>query len=143
MEKHFRAAFILAGILLALSLLVGCSGDNARKVELGEKFTLAPGQSASVAGEQLKIGFVEMTGDSRCPSDVVCIQAGDVKCLVDIAYKGTSRSLTLTQPGLSGSPDTDFEAYRIAFDVQPYPVSTKQIQPEEYRLTLTVNRAGS
>jgi hypothetical protein len=45
------------------------------RVGYDETFSLAVGQTATIGGE-LRVTLVRMT-DSRCPADVVCVQAGE------------------------------------------------------------------
>ena len=55
-----------------LVLLASCSTSptTPRAVSLGDRFTLAPGQTAQVEGTGLRVTFESVTTDSRCPVDV-------------------------------------------------------------------------
>ena len=44
-------------------------------VTLDQRFTLAPGETASIEGRGVTLRFEGVTGDSRCPGDAVCIRA--------------------------------------------------------------------
>jgi hypothetical protein len=140
MRRPFTARlFFFSAVLLALGLTTGCAyiaGENSYRP--GEEFTLVPGQSAALAGEGLDIELVEVLNDSRCPRDVVCVWAGEVKSLVDITYSNITYQVIFTQPGLSGTAGLDFRNYRFSFDVQPYPVAGEKIRPDEYRLVLKI-----
>jgi hypothetical protein len=97
----------LIGLLLVLtviSLLIGCT-SNTVKASLGKEFTLAIGQSATISSENLKIEFLDVTADSRCPKDVECVWAGEVSCSLQITQNGISEQVKLTQPGLSDASD--------------------------------------
>ena len=110
---------------------------------LGQEFTLSIGQSALIQGENLAIKFIEVTSDSRCPSDVTCIWAGEVSCLTEVT-KGNLNpyKLVLTQPGLTDQATTqDFDGYEFIFRVDPYPAAGKQITKDEYRLVMTVAKS--
>jgi hypothetical protein len=121
-----------------LSLTIG--KQQSTSVGLDERFVLNPGQGASITGEDLALRFVEVIGDSRCPTGVTCIWAGEVSCLLEITRSGKTSEKVLTQPGQTEPPTTDFDDYRITFDVQPYPRAGEQIKPEDYRLTLAVGK---
>ncbi|MDO8473111.1 MAG: hypothetical protein Q7T05_04760, partial [Dehalococcoidia bacterium] len=113
-----------------------------QQYSLGQQFELIPGQIASITGESLKVRFVEIVADSRCPTGVQCIWAGEVSCLVEIDYSGTTSRIVLTQGG-SGPATTGFNKYEIAFGVQPYPEAGKQIDKAAYRLQLTISKKAA
>jgi hypothetical protein len=139
MRKHLL--WILPVLILLFS---GCAGQTSEiKVNLGEKFSLAIGQGASVTGENLKIHFKEVTADSRCPQGVTCIWAGEASSLIEITYLETTYSKVLTQPGLSEPSQTDFQQYEIIFDLQPYPQKGERIENKDYRLQLEISRKAS
>jgi hypothetical protein len=57
--------FLLA--LFSLSfILPACS--NASSATMGQSITLHPSQVVTINGEDLKIEFVSVTEDSRCPT---------------------------------------------------------------------------
>jgi hypothetical protein len=110
---------------------------------LDEEFSLSIGQSALIQGESLTIKFIEVTSDSRCPSDVTCIWVGEVSCLTEVK-KGNlgPLKLVLTEPGLNDQAATQiFDGYEIKFRVDPYPMSGKQIAKDEYRLVMSVTKS--
>ncbi len=127
-------------LMVAPLLLAACSSQPAgSSVSLGQEFSLAPGQSAAIVGEPLKMRFQEVVNDSRCPIGVTCIWEGEVSSLVEITYQGSTNGMVLTQPG-SGQGKVEFQNYDIAFEVQPYPEAGKPIKKQDYRLQLTVNK---
>ena len=136
-----RMAFISVIVgLIASQLLAACSGvPGDTSASLGQEFILKPGQSASIPGEALKIRFLQILNDSRCPAGVTCIWAGEVSSLVEITYLDSPNRMVLTQPG-SGPAKSAFNGYDIAFDVQPYPEAGKQIPDRDYRLQLTIDK---
>ncbi len=136
------ARLLLASVLLFLVYLVtACSFVTGESNYVpGEEFTLVPGQSAALVGEGLKVSFVEILGDSRCPYNVECIRAGEAKSLVQIDYSNTAYLVVFTQPDFSSSSATDFQGYHFSFDIQPYPETGKTVRPDEYRLILKVTK---
>src|SRR6185503_20324436 len=83
-------------LLVSLAAAVGC-GDTVvgPAVRLDEPFTLAIGESAAVSAASFVIQFTGVTGDSRCPADVVCIQGGDALVAVRVSSGGTAASFEL------------------------------------------------
>ncbi len=60
------AVFFLSLLSLSLMFLPACSSELS--ASLGQSVTLRPGQSVYIKGEDLKIEFIRVTGDSRCPT---------------------------------------------------------------------------
>ena len=129
------------GIILiaAVILLAGCTNQAVKaSAELGQQFSLTPGQSASIDGEPFEVKFVEVISDSRCPSGVQCIWAGEASCSIEITYNDSTFQQVLTQSG-SGIAKTSFKEYEMTFDIQPYPEAGQNIEKNDYRLQLEVN----
>jgi hypothetical protein len=141
MKRKFtlRISPLIPAIILLLSTLLSCGSPSAG-VALGEEFTLSVGQSQTITGENITIKFLDVTGDSRCPSDVTCVWAGEVTCDVEITLPGASPfKLELTQPGLTDQAyRQSFDGHSIAFRVSPYPAAGKQIPKSDYRLSMNV-----
>jgi len=136
---------LMCSVLLVTALIAtaGCAPEvGAKTVSLGESFSLAIGQSASIDREDLAIKFIDVVADSRCPSDVVCIWQGEVACLVEITYSGTGQQIVLTYPGLTPEPsEALFGSYLFTFSVEPYPEEGKEIGKSEYRLNLMITKS--
>lgn len=135
--------YILLILPIVIVLLSGCAGQPEINASLGEQFSLVIGQGASISGENLEVRFIEVIGDSRCPQEVTCIWAGEASCLIEITYSGSTFPKVLTQPGLSEPPQSDFQDYVIAFDLQPYPKAGVKTENKDYRLQLEINRKVS
>ncbi len=137
MRKH-----LLWVLPLFILILSGCAGQSSElKAGLGEKFTMAIGQSATITGEDLSIRFVEVVADSRCSQGVQCIWAGEASSHIEISYSGVTYQKVLTQPGASEPPQAGFAAYEITFNLTPYPKAGEQIQDKDYRLELQINKS--
>ncbi len=108
--------------------------------EIGQPFILGVNQTAHIEPAGFDVTFVIVTEDSRCPSDVVCVWAGQVSIVVDVKASGGSHGqLTLTLTGGQASAKS-FGRYSIKLlDVQPYPLSTEEILPSDYVTTLVVD----
>jgi len=139
--KSKHSSFLLCILALVLSLS-GCANRSIEvNANLGKEFTLSIGQSATIAGENLRIRFAEVLEDSRCPRDVICIWAGRVSCIVELTYAGSSYRMALTEPGLTDEYSKErYEGYEITFHVIPYPEAGEKISRDTYRLQLIVSR---
>jgi hypothetical protein len=130
----------LAAILFCFAL-TGCSAarpEEAKSVNLGVKVTLAPGASVSSKSGEVKVRFVAVTEDSRCPRDVTCVWAGEVKVQLEIQVAKVASQAEMLEGG-----STVAGAYRVTLvKVEPQPVSTVKIAPQDYRATLAIDAQG-
>ena len=128
---------MLRRLVLALSLvaLSACNEATNPSDLKNQSFTLAPGQSRTTAGAAIRILFDGVSGDSRCPADVVCIQGGDAIVRILARSPGaTERSYDLHTGNLQ--PVTHDGATITLVQLVPYPFSSGTIAPSEYRVTL-------
>jgi hypothetical protein len=105
---------------------------------LNTEFTLAPGGAMRINDTPLTVRFNEVTSDSRCPADALCIQAGSAAVQITAESNGSTRSYDLQTGNMKPVQD---EGLTIALvHLLPYPYSSRKIPPEEYRATLKVTR---
>jgi len=86
------------------------------------------------------VQFVNVTGDSRCPADAVCIHGGDALVHIRVLDGGTSSPYELHTGDSSRASVTHKQARVALVELQPYPFSSRTISPGDYRATLTVSR---
>jgi hypothetical protein len=132
---------IPAPLVLACSLLAaaGC-GDtlSGPTSPLDRAFTLAPGEAMGITDASLVVRFNGVTGDSRCPADAVCIQGGSAAVGITVTSDRSTNDYELHTGDMQ---PVRHEAFTIALvELVPYPFSSRTIEPEEYRATLTVTR---
>ena len=135
--------FLWLSITTILILPLAACGNTPPKIyaDLGEEFSLSLGQTAAIKGQDLQITFEDVIEDSRCPSDVTCIWAGRVSCIIKIAQDSSQYRMVLTEPGLTNQyTSVTYKEYQLAFHVIPYPVAGKSISKGEYRLQLIVTK---
>jgi len=127
-------------VLFCLAAATACGASVVGPVvPIGEPFTLAVGEKATVADTRLVVEFERVSGDSRCPADVVCIQGGDAVVHIRVST-GSSASYEL-HTGDTARATAAHGAYRISLiELQPYPFSSGPISPNDYRATLSVRR---
>ena len=101
--------------------------------------TLAPGQSTQVGG--LSVKFVGVTLDTRCPADVMCIQAGDAFVKLETMALGAGQrsfELQLLNPT---QRTTTHGSYSIELlELNPYPFLSQPFPPAAYRVTVRIAR---
>ena len=132
--------------LLAISALIwlvsGCASNTDEvKACLGQEFSLRIGQTASIAGENLRVKFDDVIEDSRCPKNVACVWEGRVSCIVQLAEGDSSYRMVLTEHGQSDQYAKEtYKEYQLLFRVEPYPEEAEEIHSDQYRLLLVVSR---
>jgi hypothetical protein len=139
MPRRHRLVGRIAAALFAAVVATAClESTTGPTVPLDASVTLKPGERVSLEGTSLRVTFVRVDGDSRCPADAVCIQGGDAIVRVAVRDDGRDRDVELhtgnLQPVRSGDYTFTLE------QLQPYPFSSKAIDPGDYRATLRVTR---
>ena len=132
--------FVAPFLLLAACASGGVSSPTRPAVN--EEFTLAPGQTAEVAGTPLQITFQTVRDDSRCPTDVTCIWEGDATVVLKVKDGTDETSQELhTSEGGDRSRKAPAGRYTISLvKLDPAPRSTQPIEASAYRATLSVKR---
>jgi hypothetical protein len=126
-------------LLSCLLLVTACDESlTGPTVGLNQEFELRPGHASVISGASFAVRFDGVSGDSRCPADAVCIQGGDAIVGITVIDDGRQRRLELHTGDMR---PVAYDGYTIALvQLQPYPFSSRTIQPDEYRATLKVTR---
>jgi hypothetical protein len=145
--NHRRLVKSLIASVACLLLLCsfGASGTASAKrrkpvTHFRSELKLSPGQEAAVARTKLRIKFIVVENDSRCPTDVTCVWAGNAAVKLQLSGLGKSRNVTLntSQAGQFVS-ETIYQGYKVKLvDLSPRPRSTQKIAPGDYQATLLV-----
>jgi hypothetical protein len=125
-----------AVLVFCLLSATSCLGNSPSSPTPDDRrVVLAPGESAAVAS-RLTVGFVGVFGDSRCPADALCVQGGDAIVRIRITQEQSQAELDLHTGDMKPVSFDDVRIELVRLD--PYPFSSRTIQPEEYRATLLV-----
>jgi hypothetical protein len=128
-------------VVLCLLTITACDENPVGPtVGVNERFTLAPGEVATVRDLGLNVQFMNVTGDSRCPADALCIQGGDALVHIRVLDGGATSSYELHTGDASRATVTHNQLRIALVELQPYPFTSRTIAPGEYRATLTVSR---
>ena len=122
-------------------VVTACRADSPAgpTVPQDRQFALAPGQSASIQGTSLRIVFLRVAGDSRCPADAFCIQGGDA--LVHVRVTASTTAEYELHTGDHARAIVTHAGFSIELvQPQPYPFSSRTIDPSAYRATFAVMR---
>lgn len=149
-----RSTLSTTGTLIAAVVSLGCgspSGAGAPErsasvsVALAQEFPLRPGETAQLHGANLRLTFVEVLEDSRCPIDVVCVWAGNAKIQLHVRGVGTD-DLELDTFGDTGgyARMVEFEGHRIHLVSLTNPnraLAERAPAPAVYTAMLRIERA--
>ena len=87
----------------------------------------------------MRVQFVEVVNDSRCPLNAICITAGDASIAVLVVdAQGSSRYELHTEPSRKSATHRDLRVELM--ELQPYPDTSRRIDPSESRVTLRASR---
>ena len=139
-HRRRRLTGVFAASFLALKGLA-CAGVAPDSVQpLEQDFTIAVGASTGISQTDLVVHFERVLNDSRCPSDVQCVTAGDATVVVTAA-SGGGTALRYELHTDDGAREAVHREFRIRLiDLKPTPTSTRPTRPNEYVLTLRVSR---
>jgi hypothetical protein len=119
------------------------TSKNRVKTALDTPFTLQYQQKASLSTERIEILFSEITEDSRCPSDVTCMWAGQVSIRLDLIKQGRKFStlkLTLL-PGRESLATQSFDQYTVQLlQVLPYPKNGQKMRNTDYLAKILITK---
>lgn len=112
---------------------------------LSEPFVLGGGQEIAIAGDELHLRFESVLEDSRCPTQVTCVWAGQARILIIAEQTGQSPvELELNSNTDSDPTANEGVAYGYVVQLQqldPYPKDPNDPIPfEAYQATLVVTR---
>ncbi len=136
--------------LLALLMVTSCNknddDDGGSNSILGQTIEINFGESVMVNSDGIILSFTGID-DSRCPSDVICITAGEAKATFVLALTGGStEDVVLTSPGLcfeqDGSCGETKNAGAYSFQllsIDPYPITTAIPTANDYKVKMIID----
>lgn len=119
------------GAVFSVERLEGLSGEESNPASA----TLALGESAYING--VRVSLIGIVSDSRCPADVQCIWAGELKVKVALKSDTDSEETELS----SIAEPYAFDSFHISItEAAPETHAGKEIQPSAYRVTFRVDK---
>jgi hypothetical protein len=127
-------------LLLLLALACARSTPPTTVVGVDQDVVLTPRNVVAIANSDLRLSFERVSADSRCPSDVVCVWAGNATAHIRVTNDGqVPREFAINST--TAPMDASFDGFHLKFvSLTPVPVSTAQIDPKAYRLTVRLER---
>ena len=127
--------------IAVLTLVLGAWLPNAFSDDT-DKIQYTLGSSTAITTSQGLVIQLENVTDSRCPSDVACIWAGQVNVTLTIQSPTSKGAISLVKSAGQNST-TPFDNYVLQLvDVKPYPKSGQSISLSDYIVTLNVSQAS-
>jgi hypothetical protein len=137
-------------LALSITAAVACAGSGGavgssnpvgtKVVVVAQDFDLAPSGTATIDGGALTLTFDKVAGDSRCPTGVQCIWAGNGAVVLTVAPAGTASYSVQLNTTLTPSTATA-GTYRISLvGLKPYPKQGSVIPAASYIATLRVDK---
>jgi hypothetical protein len=131
---------LLAAFLLFVVTGTGYGLGFQKRVQVQHEFDLKAGSQAIVKEAGLKITFVELVEDSRCPEGVTCIWAGNGRIKVSVR-KGGHNSVSFELNTMTEPKSFAYRGYEILLvRLAPYPKNNVEIRKRDYVATLKVTK---
>jgi hypothetical protein len=135
MARRWAAAAVAVWCLV----LTSCAAPLA-PAPLDDPFVLAPRERAFVEDANIRLEFLEVTADSRCPIDAICVWAGDATVHITVRDDGTSVRYDLHTGDPARATVVHGGLVIRLVELQPYPASTRPIALADYRATFRITR---
>lgn len=132
-------------LMLAIFVIIVVTGTGygvgfQKRVHVQREFNLRAGSEAIVKEAGLKVTFVEMVEDSRCPEGVNCIWAGNGKIKITLK-KGSHKSVSFELNTMSEPKSYSCQGYEITLvKLDPYPKHDVPTRKRDYIATLKVTK---
>ena len=141
-----RASYLIFGIacIVVLAIVPNALGITTSKNVILDQFKLKVNQTA-LEPENVTVKFLNVTGDSRCPSDVTCIWQGDIIVVVNVLKNNYDMGNFNLINGLgeNNATTTIPGGYLLQLvKVEPYPTSGTIIHLSNYTATFSLSKAG-
>jgi hypothetical protein len=91
--------------------------------------------------KNLSVLFADVIGDSRCPTNVVCVWEGQAEVQLDLIFQNdmVHSVILIDRVNHDEQRDTTFSDYYIKLiEVLPYPEEPQQIEKEDYEIRLLI-----
>lgn len=128
--------YVLSAFVAAGCTSVSTSAAPPVDASLDDTLTLALGASSATSDGGLRVTFVELVSESRCPTDVVCVWQGDAA----VKLSGTTKAGLIESTIHTGVDPRTMEVggYQLRLlDVRPYPRQAPSTQAKSVVVRIT------
>ena len=141
--RHSTAALLFAALAACSSnkpadiTAAAPNNHTVSQQELGRSFSMKIGESITVG--ELRLTFRSVEGDSRCPTDAVCVWAGDGEIALKIE-QGAKSAVAALHTTLEPKK-TEWDGYTIALvSLAPERKANAPVSSADYRAEILVTR---
>jgi hypothetical protein len=130
----------LYSAVFCILAVTACSENSpSAPSSVSHEVVLSPGQTVNVSEAGIALRFDGVSGDSRCPADAICIHGGDALVHISVLHpRGRAQAYALHTGDMRPVAHEDLTIALV--ELAPYPFSSRQIEPNDYRATVRVSR---
>ncbi len=143
MTRSFPRVFAFVSVvsLIAMSTIAAACGKSAATEQpLSADLDLRYATTAAIPGDTINVRFVDVTADSRCPTSVQCVWAGEVTARFTVGGKD---DVTLTLGASAATAHAIVRGKQMwLVAMKPYPASTGSPVKGDYVATLRFSSAN-
>ena len=116
--------------------------ETEKEIKLHEKFKVHLNEQSILSSKELRIKFVSVKEDSRCPQGVDCLWAGNGKIEIKVIDKNEDSAILELNTELEPK-SVSYKRFHIALiSLEPYPKAEQNIKEEDYSAILAVSEAS-
>jgi hypothetical protein len=111
---------------------------ESKEAALSKEFKLKAGEVVEVSEAGIKVSLNGVVEDSRCPTGVNCVWAGNGRVSVKLS-KGKGEAVSVELNTHAGPKSRTFQGYEVRLvGLDPYPKEGTKISKDAYVVTLMV-----
>lgn len=123
-------------LYLLLIISVACQNNLTHDLyDYGDEFNLKLGEEVQIGRERISVKFVDVLEDSRCPSNVTCVWAGNGKVQIQLDQDNIQLN-TYLEPHEVSVENVNIQLLGL----EPYPKYPRQFEKEDYRVRLLIKK---
>jgi hypothetical protein len=125
--------------ILFLFALASCHDDAVDSVfDFGDELELKAGDIVGTNDRRVVLKLTDVN-DSRCPTGVECFWQGEASVSFELNYNGITN---FTLSSFHNPSDTIKNLSFKLISVEPYPISTREIELDDYIVKVEVQKIG-
>jgi len=144
-RRHFEIRRLARAVVVATLVLASAScGRSTTAPQLGDSVDVRFGASVEIPGDTVSVRFTDVTTDSRCPTGVQCVWAGEA--VAQFWVEGSEMVSLRLGPAGTGTTNIGASAivrgYKVALvALKPLPTAGGPVTRSDYVATLRIDSA--